>query len=153
MDKQEQIMVGLRDVLNKQTHLNGRKMSAALKEYKSSEVHFIEYIGKNDEANVTKLADAFYMTRGAISKIATKLMHKGVIESYQRPDNKKEIYFRLTARGQTVFQTHKELHTEFMERDNAVFERLTKEQYDTICDFIETYRQHLGAEISKLNIE
>ena len=35
------------------------------------------------------------MTRGAISKITKKLIKKGIIESYQKPDNKKEIYFRL----------------------------------------------------------
>ena len=33
------------------------------------------------------------MTSGAISKIAKKLIKKGIIESCQKPDNKKEIYF------------------------------------------------------------
>ncbi|MDY0393853.1 MarR family transcriptional regulator [Virgibacillus halophilus] len=33
------------------------------------------------------------MTRGAISKLTKKLMKKGFIESYQKPDNKKRNLF------------------------------------------------------------
>ena len=49
----------------------------SLKGYKSSEVHCIEYIAKNADPNVTKLAESFYVTRGAISKMAKKLIKKG----------------------------------------------------------------------------
>ena len=96
MNKEEQVIMGFRDLFNKMAWLNKFKMEERLKEYKPSEVHCIEYIGKNVDSNVTKLAESFYMTRSAMSKITKKLIEKGFIESYQKRDNKKEIYFRLT---------------------------------------------------------
>ncbi|MFR3558486.1 MAG: MarR family transcriptional regulator [Paraclostridium sordellii] len=145
--------MGVRDLFNKMVWLNKFKMEESLKEYKSSEVHCIEYIGRNVDTNVTKLAEYFYMTRGAMSKLTKKLMKKGVIESYQKPDNKKEIYFRLTEQGKEVYKTHEKLHKEFQERDKAIFEQVSEEQFDSMLNFIEKYSSHLNGEIKKLGID
>ncbi|CEK38032.1 MarR family transcriptional regulator [Paraclostridium sordellii] len=153
MNKEEQVIMGVRDLFNKMVWLNKFKMEKSLKEYKSSEVHCIEYIGRNVDTNVTKLAEYFYMTRGAMSKLTKKLMKKGVIESYQKPDNKKEIYFRLTEQGKEVYITHEKLHKEFQERDKAIFEQVTEEQFDSMLNFIEKYSSHLDGEIKKLGID
>ena len=149
MNKEEQFIIGFRDLYNKTVFLNKFKMEDSLKGYKSSEIHCIEYIGRNVDSNVTKLAESFYMTRGAISKITKKLIKKGVIESYQKPENKKEIYFRLTEQGKGIYKIHEELHKEFRERDKAVFEQVTDEQFDTMFNFVEKYNRHLDAEIKK----
>ncbi len=153
MNKEEQVIMGFRDLLNKIIFLNKFKMEDSLKGYKSSEVHCIEYIGRNIDSNVTKLAESFYMTRGAISKISKKLIKKGIIESYQKPDNKKEIYFRLTEQGKVINKLHEELHKEFQERDKAVFEQVTQEQFDIMLSFVEKYSRHLDAEIKKQGID
>ena len=79
MNKEEQVISGFRDLFNKLACLNKSKMEKCLKGYKPSEIHFIEYIAKNVDCNVTKLADSFYMTRGAISKLSKKLMENGLI--------------------------------------------------------------------------
>lgn len=153
MNKEEQVIMGVRDLFNKMVWLNKFKMDKSLKEYKSSEVHCIEYIGRNVDTNVTKLAEYFYMTRGAMSKLTKKLIKKGVIESYQKPDNKKEIYFRLTEQGKEVYKIHEKLHKEFQERDKAIFEQVTEEQFDSMLSFIEKYSSHLDGEIKKLGID
>lgn len=153
MDKQEQLIVSFRELFNKLTWLNKLKMEKSLGEYKASEVHFIEYIGCNAEANVTKLAEAFYMTRGAISKLAKKLTEKGIIESYRKPDNKKEIYFTLTSQGETVHKIHEDLHRKFRKRDKAVFEQITAEQFDSMLAFAQRYSDHLNSEIRQLDMD
>ena len=153
MNKEEQVISGFRDLFNKMVWLNKFKMEEYLNDYKPSEVHCIEYIGQNVDTNVTKLAGAFYMTRSAMSKITKKLIAKGIIESYQKPDNKKEIYYRLTNQGEVVFKIHEELHKEFQERDKAVFEQVTEEHIDNMLDFMEKYSQHLDEEIKKQGIE
>ena len=150
MNKQDQVITGFRDLMDKMTWLNKIKMEVDLKGYKPSEVHFIESIGRNPDSNVTRLAESFYMTRGAISKIAKKLTEKGVIESYQKPDNKKELYFRLTEKGREVYEIHEALHQEFQERDKAVFEEVTSEQLTELLRFMEKYNRHLDTEIEKL---
>lgn len=153
MDKEEQVIMSFRELFNKMAWLNKAKMEDSLKDYKSSEVHYIESIGKNPDSNVTKLAESLYMTRGAISKITKKLIKKGIIESYQKSDNKKEIYFRLTEQGQEINKIHNALHKEFQERDKAVFEQITQEQFDSMLTFIDKYSSHLDAEIKKLDID
>jgi Transcriptional regulators len=141
--------MGFRDIYNKTVCLNKSKMEEHLKEYKPSEVHCIEYIGKNADSNVTKLAESFYMTRSAASKITKKLIKKGLIESYQKPGNKKEIYFRLTEQGKDISKIHEELHKEFQERDKNVFNQITDEQFDNMLSFMEKYNRHLDSEIKK----
>ncbi|MCP1224109.1 MarR family winged helix-turn-helix transcriptional regulator [Sebaldella sp. S0638] len=152
MKKEEQVMKGFRDILNKIVLLNKPKMEKNLEGYTSSEVHCIEYIGKTPDSNVTELAESFYMTRGAISKLTKKLMSKGLIESYQSPDNKKEIYFRLTEQGKTVYNIHEKLHKEFVKRDEVIFEQISEEQFDSMISFINKYTEHLDAEMKKQNI-
>jgi DNA-binding MarR family transcriptional regulator len=153
MNKEEQLIMSFRDLYNKTVFLNKFKMEDSLRGYKSSEVHCIEYIGRNADSNVTKLAESFYMTRGAMSKITKKLIKKGIIESYQKPDNKKEIYFRLTEQGNLINNVHEQLHKEFHERDKAVFEQVTEEQFDIMLSFVEKYSRHLDAEIMKQGVE
>jgi len=153
MKKEEQVMMGLRDLLNKMASLNKFKMKDSFEDYKSSEVHCIEYIGRNVDSNVTKLAESFYVTRGAISKLSKKLIKKGIIESYQKPDNKKEIYFRLTTQGEEINKIHEKLHKEFQERDKVVFEQITEEQFDSMLRFVEKYSKHLDSEIEKQGVD
>ncbi|NOU98705.1 MarR family transcriptional regulator [Paenibacillus planticolens] len=153
MNKEDQVILGFRDVYNKIVWLNKDKMEESLKGYKSSEVHCVEYIGNNIDSNVTKLAESFYMTRGAMSKITRKLMEKGLIESYQKLDNKKEIYFRLTEQGKVIYKIHDDLHKEFQKRDKAVFEQVTEEQFESMLRFLEKYNQHLDTEIKKQGID
>lgn len=152
MNKEEQIKVGFRELYDKMSWLNRRKMEDSLKGYTSSEVHCMEYIEKNKDSNVTKLADSFYMTRGAISKLTKKLIKKELIESYQKSDNKKEIYFRLTEKGRAVYDIHEKLHNEFSERDKVVFEQVTDEQFNSMLQFVELYSQHLDKEIKKVTL-
>ena len=151
MNREKQVITGFSGLVNRIIRLNKFKMEDSLKGFKPSEVHSIEYIGKNADHNVTKLAEAFYMTNGAISKIAKKLIKKELIESYQKPDNKKEIYFRLTEHGKKIYKIHEELHKEFQKRDKPVFEQISEEQYRSILSFIENYSSHLDEEIKKLN--
>ncbi|WP_178022083.1 MarR family transcriptional regulator [uncultured Paenibacillus sp.] len=152
MNKQEQVIQEFRDLFNKMVWLNKMKMEDQLKGVKPSEVHCIESIGKHADPNVTRLAESLYMTRGAITKLTRKLIEKGLIESYQKADNKKEIYFRLTGQGQEIYDIHEELHKEFQERDKAVFDQVTEEQFDQMLRFMEQYSRHLDVEIKKQGI-
>ncbi|WP_314062868.1 MarR family transcriptional regulator [uncultured Vagococcus sp.] len=153
MNKEDQVMMDVRHLYNKMAWINKLKMEDSLKGYQSTEVHCIEYIEKNADSNVTKLAEAFYMTRGAISKLTKKLIKKGLIESYQKVDNKKEIYFKLTEKGREVFNIHEELHQEFRERDKIIFDQVSDEQIEALLQFVNGYSQHLDREIEKLALE
>ncbi|RDZ18949.1 MarR family transcriptional regulator [Priestia megaterium] len=143
MDKRQQLMSELMDLCNEIIWRNKPEVESALKDYTLNEIELIENIALIPNANVTKLAAASYMTRGAISKLTKKLIAKNIIESYQNTENKKEIYFRLTTSGQKINYIHQELHQSFLKRDKEVFEYMTDEEFDTIFRFIGRYRHHL----------
>lgn len=153
MNKDIELLKGFRDLYNRIVWLNKDKMEARLKGYTPSEVHCIEYIENNPDSNVTKLAESFFMTRGAISKLTKKLIEKGLIESYQKLDNKKEVYFRLTEQGKVIYKIHEDLHNEFRERDKFVFEQITEEQYNHMLNFVQNYSKHLDAQIKKQGMD
>jgi DNA-binding MarR family transcriptional regulator len=152
VDKGEQVLSGFWEIFNKRSLLDGVKMKELLKDFYPSEIHCVDHIGKNAESNVTKHAESFNMTRSAISKKTKKMIAKNLIESYRIPDNKKEIYFRLTEYGQKIFEIHEKLHEESQERDRPVLEKMTEEQYNVMLAFAEMYNKHLDMEIEKLGI-
>lgn len=143
MDKRQQLMSELMDLCNEIIWLNKPELESALSEYTLNEVELIENISLIPNANITKLANASYMTRGAISKLTKKLIAKDIIESYQDAKNKKEIYFKLTVNGQKINNIHKELHQSFLERDKEVFKNMTDDEFNNIFRFIGRYRHHL----------
>lgn len=153
MSKEEQAMISLWDMFKKRMWLDSFKMKDRLMGYNPSEIHCIAYIGEEEDSNVTKLAESFDMTRGAISKLSKKLIKKGLIKSYQKQDNKKEVYFKLTEQGKAIYSIHAEMHREFKDRDQPFFEQVTEEQLDVILDFAEKYNMHLDAEIKKLGVD
>lgn len=101
-----------------------------------AEVHCIDRIGTIELANVTKIANEMEMTRGAISKICKRLLSKGLVESYQRPDNNKEIYYRLTARGQHVYNEHKKLHSQARQEKLSLINTYSEYEQSIVLCFL-----------------
>lgn len=152
-NKAKRVIEGFNELVHKASWLDSVKMEIALNGYQPSEIHCIEYIGDHEEVNVTKLANGMFMTRSAISKITRKLLKKELIKSYQKTDNKKEIYFELTSEGQKIYQMHADLHQASYERDEAMFEKISADQYDFILSFLKQYNQHLDEEIDEMNLD
>lgn len=149
MNKEEKLITEMRSLYQKIVWLNKPQMQKELKGYTATEVHCVQAIQEIDNPNVQKLSRELYMTRGAISKLMKKLLAKELIESYQREDNKKEIYYKLTSKGYEVFTIHERLHAQFQERDRQVFDNIKDEQYDAMLSFIEQYSAHLDKEIKQ----
>ena len=101
---------------------------------------------------MTRLAEAFRMTTGGITKLTKKLIQRGLVETYKSPENKKEIYFRLTNQGHGVYNIHCEFHNQFCQRDKGVFEKITEQEYANIFHFIEIYQEHLDCELDKAGL-
>lgn len=101
-----------------------------------AEAHCIDKIGSMDYANVTKVAAEMGMTRGAISKISKKLLCKKLIDSYQKPENNKEIYFCLTEQGQTVYNEHKKCHKQAMQEKLALLSSYNEDEQSIILRFL-----------------
>lgn len=112
-----------------------------------AEVHCIDWIGRIDHANVTKVANEMGMTRGGISKISQKLLKKGLIESYQRPENNKEIYYRLTKNGQHVYHEHKKCHSKAKQEKLVLLSTYSDKEQVTILRFLNDINHMLDSKM------
>jgi DNA-binding MarR family transcriptional regulator len=145
---EEKIIRGFRDVYNKMAALNKQEMEAALAGYTSTEVHLIEAIHDLPHPNVTQLAETLFLTRSAVTKLTQKLLKKDAIIRYQSLENKKEILFALTEEGQSVYDTHRDLHQVFRERDQPIFATMDAEQKAELLHFLALYSDHLDQQAS-----
>ncbi|MDR1623043.1 MAG: MarR family transcriptional regulator [Synergistaceae bacterium] len=104
-----------------------------------AEVHLLETIYNHEGANASELSKILGLTNGAISQVARKLLDKALVENYQIPKNKKEVYFRLTDLGLKTLEGHREHHA----RINATFfdfveDQATERDIQAIMKFMDT---------------
>jgi DNA-binding MarR family transcriptional regulator len=149
MDKEELFFNNFNRMFTIRNILNKLPYKAYSSDFHHSEVRCIDLIGRMEEANVTKLSEAAYMTRGGISKTIKKLLNFEVIESYQKPDNKKEIYYKLTKHGEDIFLKYEEFRKAQIERDRVVFLNLKEEEKDIVIKFLETFNVHLQSQMDE----
>lgn len=147
MSNEEMIMTAVHAMFDRKSYLDGQVLSKALAGYTPAEVHTIVAIAENEMVNVTWLAKELFVTRGTVSKVTKRLIQKECVDSYQRTDNKKERFFRLTATGQQVYALHQQLTASFSKRDAAVFDQLSEKQATEIATFFQTYAEHLDHEL------
>lgn len=124
-----------------------------LTEYTFIEVHCIEQIEKIEDPNVTKLSKTFNMTRGAISKIIKKLIEKDAVEIYQKPENKKEIYYKLTEIGMSIYLDHEEMHKARIERDCIFFSKLSEDEKNIFINVLNKVYEQIAVELKNLGLE
>ncbi len=129
---------------DKQEMLSKLREDQSLRGYNNSELHIIAAIGDLERPNVTSLAEYMSMTRGGICKNIKKLMESGLISSYQRDGNAKNIYYRLTNTGKVIYEKHAEAHKAWLARDMAFIKGFSDEQLDQVTDFMNQYIKHIN---------
>lgn len=150
MMEQELLLKELALMLERQEMLSKLTENQCLDEYSYSETHCIDYIGRLELPNVTKVADHMGMTRGAISKMTKKLLAKGLIEKYTLESNKKEIYFKLTNQGRLLFEEHAKRHKRWEKRDMEFLSRYSKEEAAMVHQFMEEFNAYLKEQIEAI---
>jgi DNA-binding MarR family transcriptional regulator len=134
---------------NNQDILSNLINSGLNSRYSNSELHCIEAIGKLDHPNGVQLAAILSMTRGAVTRLAKRLLQDGLIERYVLPDNKKEIYYRLTSIGKVLYKEHEVAHTKWEERDIAFLYSVPIKEQEVILDFLQKFNNYLQAKIQE----
>jgi DNA-binding MarR family transcriptional regulator len=71
-----------------------------------AEVHLLTIIKEHPDENTSQLAARLSITKGAIAQITKKLLEKGLMTSFHPPENRKEVYFKLTKSGKKVVSGH-----------------------------------------------
>ncbi len=113
-----------------------------LRNFTVNEMHCIDYIGKLENPNVTKLSDALNLTRGGVSRLIKRLITQSAIKTYTNNRNKKEIYYSLTPLGEKVFVAHEHLHNACHKYDSQFFKQFSQEEQEIAVRFIQQYIEH-----------
>ena len=117
------------------------------------EVHCIDYIEKIQDPNVTKLSKALRVTRGAISKTTKRLVASRAISKYQKAENKKEIYYKLTDKGKEIYLEHEAMHRTQMERDVTFFSQLSEEEKNQMIDLLNKIYGEISKELKVMGLD
>ncbi|AOM42108.1 MarR family transcriptional regulator [Xenorhabdus hominickii] len=107
-----------------------------ISDYSLSELHVIQCIGNSGLLNITAISQAMKMTKGAISKICTKLLQRSIVEKLKMVDNQKETYFRLSDEGKWAFAAHEKLHQRAEAKWLQLLENYSAEELMTIERFL-----------------
>ncbi len=134
---------------NNQDILSNLINSGLNSRYTNSELHCIEAIGKLERPNGVQLAALLSMTRGAVTKLAKRLLQDGLIERYTLSDNKKEIYYRLTSIGEVLYKQHEVAHTKWEERDIAFLSSVPIKEQQVVLEFLQKFNNYLQAKIQE----
>lgn len=151
--KHQILLKEIASMLQRQEMLTKLTENVCLEEYSYSETHCIDYIGKTELPNVTKIADNMQMTRGAISKMTKKLLTKGLIEKYTLESNRKEVYFRLTQSGIELYKEHEKRHKLWEQRDSKFLERYSSDEIEIISKFMKEFNRYLEEKIEEYSNE
>lgn len=75
-----------------------------------AEIHMLALIEENQDLNVTELAMKQNITKGALSKMVSKLIKKGLLVKFQQKGNSKNVYLHLTDLGKSAYNGHQTFH-------------------------------------------
>lgn len=143
MDNINSIMEGFKEIYEKEEILGKIAFRGEYEKYGVSEIHCIDFIGKIENLNVTKISENMNMTRGAISKICKKLLNNKLIDKYKKPENDKEIYFKLTKSGEELYKCHEIKHKKWEERNNNFFKNVDREEQEIVASFLKKFNNFL----------
>ncbi|AUM87159.1 MarR family transcriptional regulator [Clostridium botulinum] len=143
VDNINSIMEGFKEIYEKEEILGKIAFRGEYEKYGVSEIHCIDFIGKIENPNVTKISENMNMTRGAISKICKKLLNNKLIDKYKKPENDKEIYFKLTKSGEELYKCHEIKHKKWEERNNNFFKNVDREEQEIVVSFLKKFNNFL----------
>lgn len=92
------------------------------------EIHVIDAIGNNPDANLTQLAEIQGVTKGAMSQMVYRLVDKGYVRKTAAPDSDKEVRLSLTPSGQSAYREYKRFHEKRAGDAMDVLDSLTPEE-------------------------
>ncbi|MGG6311697.1 MarR family transcriptional regulator [Paenibacillus macerans] len=108
-----------------------------------STIHVLACIGDHEPINHSGVAEKMNLSKASITKISTKLLTHGYIERIQLNDNRKEVYYRLTAQGNKLYKLHEALHQEEEQRFMRFLNDYSDSELQTILRFFQAMAKQI----------
>lgn len=120
-----------------------KRYGTVLTDYTVNEMHCLDYIGKTEKPNVTKLAVALNLTKAGTSKMLKRLLLRQAVRPFTDSNNKKEIYYSLTPSGKKVFAAHAMLHKNWNSYAQQFFDSCPPSQVANTVKLLTRYSTYL----------
>ena len=94
------------------------------------------------EATGIELAAKLGVTRGGVSRAAKKLAEYHLISAFKHNDDRKKIFYSLTASGQKIAHVHDEMHQSVKKQlVKQLTEKYSEEELKIVADFLDAFHQ------------
>ncbi len=101
-----------------------------------SEIHTIVAIGENPGSNMTELARIMDITKGGVQKFVKKLLAKDLIYKTQLPDNKKEVIYGLTKKGNIAYKMHEAFEQKRFGKIYEIMDAMEEKEFQVLEGFL-----------------
>ena len=91
MEREELLMDPLREMFQRRWALDKTVWRQAAEDLNPTGLRCIEYLGSQTNANATRLAESFFLTTGATSKLTKNLLAKGFLCGIRRRRTEKRL--------------------------------------------------------------
>ncbi len=108
-----------------------------------SEIHVLLTARHQNQSSVTKMADQLGISKGAVSKILTRLEKKGIVKKSKDPFSKNEVTVVFTPKGEQAVENFKKLKSDRQRLYDAYLTTLDARQLETINRFL-TYMEEIS---------
>ena len=140
---EEEIYRLMTGFLEKQEVLNQTCQPERLSGYGTTELHVLKAIFETEDPNVTSLAKALRLTKGAICRTIHKLTDKRLVESYMKEGNRQKIYYRITPAGKKVYEKHEMRDNGWKQINHEFLTRLSVEEMRNAASYLQRYNAFL----------
>ncbi|MBP3312148.1 MAG: MarR family transcriptional regulator [Butyricicoccus sp.] len=116
MSDYDTINTFLVDIWGRINKIEERSLAAGLgSDISITEIHIIEKIGDNQPRRMSEVAKALGVTLATLTVACDKLESKGLTTRARDARDKRVVNVSLTARGQAVYEYHKQFHQRMIE--------------------------------------
>lgn len=133
---EDRIFYMLEDIYQSFIEYNSKIIGSRYEDLNLNEIHSIDFIGKNKFPNVTRLSAHLKITKGAVTKIITKLKRIGYVDMFREEHNKKEKYFFLTRKGKDIFSRHEIIHKDTLEHHKRMYKQFSSAELEVVSGFL-----------------
>ena len=101
-----------------------------------SEIHTLQAIGKKPNRNLTELAGDLGISKSGVSKFIKKLLDKELVTKNRQVNNKKEVVFALTLKGEIAYKGHQKFSKEMFVDLLEYIDSVREEEQDFLIEFL-----------------
>ncbi len=146
---EEEIYRLMTEFLEKQEVLNQICHPERLSGFGTTELHVLKAIFETEDPNVTSLAKALRLTKGAICRTIHKLADKQLIESYMKEGNRQKVYYHITPAGKEVYEKHETRDSGWKQINHEFLSGLSAEEMQNAAHYLQQFNAFLEQMIER----